>query len=251
MARRNLWKSPQPAPATPPPPPPPSPPAAAAPEPPVAVPARKPKAAAETATVAPIAAPVVVVPPAAEAEPVVTPAAPVNLPRPIDHLRMAKSKTRTRQWEKENTGVSYRGVPREVTQAMKTLSVNLGVTVDDLARAFLQHSWQAWQRGQLTLQPQVHEGRWTIVDQTTPGALPLPAKVAKPRRSKTDKAWETVVKFRGVPAELREGVRQAAEQLHVQVGAVAAAFLRQGLEDYNAGKLTLAVLPTPGRLTLK
>lgn len=242
MARRNLWKtSPPPAPAAPPPAsvaPPPPPPTAApvppTPAPPVVVlPARKPKAQAEAAAPAP------------------EPVAPVALPRPIDHLRMAKSKTRTRQWEKDNAGVSYRGVPREVTQTMKTLSLTLGVTVDDLARAFLHHSWQAWQQGQLTLQPQVHEGRWTIVDQTTPGATPLPANGLKPRRPKTAKTWETVVKFRGVPEELREGIRQAAEQLHVQVGAVAAAFLRQGLEDYQAGKLTLAVLPAPGRLTLK
>jgi hypothetical protein len=136
-------------------------------------------------------------------------------------------------------------------QDLKTTAQGLGVTQDDLARAFLSHSLRAWRQGQLQLHPQVQGGRWMIVEATTPGAVPATNVSGRSRQAKAKKNWQSVAKFRGLPVELQTSIREIAEALKVGVGAVATAFLRYALDDYQTGRLVLSLQPIPGRMTLE
>ncbi len=119
---------------------------------------------------------------------------------------------------------------------MKDTAQKLHVPVDELARAFLSYGALAHRTGELKLAPVLKPQRLTLFPEGWLSQSVPTAPVGKARR---DQAWRSLVVYRGIPAELRETVKQTAAQLHVPVGEVAAAFLQHALTAYQTGKLLL------------
>lgn len=70
----------------------------------------------------------------------------------ILRLRPSKAK-RNRDWERTQYRVTYRGISPELHAALKAIAVKLSVPVGDVARAFLEHGLEAYERGELALAP--------------------------------------------------------------------------------------------------
>ncbi len=68
---------------------------------------------------------------------------------------------RDRSWEREHNkaAVTYRNIPEDLRKAIRQIAEQLGVPVDDVARAFLEHSLQAYESGELQLAPQLESAR--------------------------------------------------------------------------------------------
>ena len=86
---------------------------------------------------------------------------------PVDVLASRPSKAkRDRSWEKEQREkvglVAYRGIPASLNARLKAVAGELGVPVGDVARAFLEYSLQAYQRGDMELTPKLVVGRFTL-----------------------------------------------------------------------------------------
>lgn len=78
----------------------------------------------------------------------------------------ASEAKRNRAWEQKRADwmISYRGIPPELQEQIKSLAAQLGVPVGDVARAFLEYGLQAYQRGQLPLKPHAGRGKLTLFD---------------------------------------------------------------------------------------
>jgi len=79
----------------------------------------------------------------------------------------------------------------------------------------------------------------------------------RPSTANRNRDWEksrrrngTVATYRGIPKDLKQAVKSAAEDHHVPVGEVARAFLEYALAAYQAGDLELHAEFGPGKLTL-
>jgi hypothetical protein len=174
------------------------------------------------------------------------------LPQPVlDTLPMAQARKRTRNWERRNRGVTYRGVQRELLIQLQEVAGGLNVLTDDVARAFLEYGLSAYRDGKLILNPRPRGIRMTLYPRTgQQAALRATTRRSKPKKGKTSPAWESRATFRGFPNELQEGVRQAADDLCVPVGEVAVAFFRYALEAYQDGLLMLNPHPKIAAMTL-
>jgi hypothetical protein len=66
----------------------------------------------------------------------------------VEQLRLTEKKQRDRGWEKkgDNRTTSYRGVPPKLQAEIRQVAVDLQVTVDDVARAFLEFGLQCYLR---------------------------------------------------------------------------------------------------------
>jgi len=73
---------------------------------------------------------------------------------------------RDRAWEQRQRDkrgfVSYRGVPRELQKQLKALAADLGVPVGDVARRFLEYGLQAYEQGDLKLDPVMRRHRFAL-----------------------------------------------------------------------------------------
>jgi len=74
---------------------------------------------------------------------------------PIDLLTRRPSKAkRNRSWERKQKGkVTYRGIPPELQDELKTVARKIGVTVGEVARAFIEHGLDAYKQDELELNP--------------------------------------------------------------------------------------------------
>jgi hypothetical protein len=80
-----------------------------------------------------------------------------------------KSK-RDRSWEKrqrsgEYCQASYRHVPREVRDRITEIAQELYVSADEVGRAFLEYALEAFEAGELVLDPVLHEGKLVLFDE--------------------------------------------------------------------------------------
>ena len=185
----------------------------------------------------------------------------------VEQLRVAEVKERSRNWEKRtvNKPATFRGVPPKLHQALKDIAADLQVSVDDVARAFLEFGWQCCQRGEITLQPRLSNQRLTLFPQgdswggaQKPGWVervwgthpPEKTKASSRKRKSEDdevKSWRwPKVSYRGLPEELRQAIHQLHEQYHVPVGEVVTLFLGHALEAYESGRLALTPQPRSG-----
>ena len=64
---------------------------------------------------------------------------------------------RPRAWEQAQRGkgivVTYRGIPKDVHEAVKGIAGKLGVPIGEVVRAFLEHGIDQYQSGALPLKP--------------------------------------------------------------------------------------------------
>ena len=69
---------------------------------------------------------------------------------------------RNREWEARQRQVTFRGIPLELNARLNAVAEELGVTVSDVARAFLERGLAAYEQGDLLLQPRLRIGKRTL-----------------------------------------------------------------------------------------
>lgn len=69
---------------------------------------------------------------------------------------------RDRTWERQKRRqvgqVTYRGVPPETNERVKSAAGQLGVRVGEMARALLEYALDAWDRGEIDLETHPRDG---------------------------------------------------------------------------------------------
>jgi hypothetical protein len=174
------------------------------------------------------------------------------LPQPVlDSLPVAQARKRQRSWERRNRGVTYRGISPQLLVQLQEVAGGLNVITDDVARVFLEYGLSAYQDGKLILNPRPKGIRMTLYPRAGSGPVSRSAvSRSKSKKGKPNPAWESRATFRGLPDELQEGVRQAADDLCVPIGEVVVAFFRYALEAYQDGLLALNPHPKAVAMTL-
>lgn len=165
-----------------------------------------------------------------------------------ERLEERPRKERKREWEKNHPHRCYRGVPAEVRTRVKEVAEDLGVPVDEVARAFIEYSLSCVQRGTLTLSgaPSQRRVRMTLYPFTGAGWAengwtPQPPKRTKKQTESQSQLWREAAYYR-LPDELHEQVKRMAGDVY-PVGELVAILLKHGLESYNTGVLVL--IPQP------
>jgi hypothetical protein len=86
------------------------------------------------------------------------------IPKALKH-KPSQAK-RNRSWERlqrdRGIVVTYRGIPSELHESVKDLADELWVNVGDVVRAFLEYSLEAYESGDLELEPQFKIGKMTL-----------------------------------------------------------------------------------------
>lgn len=165
-------------------------------------------------------------------------------------LQTAEKTPRTRTWEKANRAVTYRGVPPQLHGRIKALSGELGVNLDDVARAFLEFGLACYQRGELRIEPVLNlkltlfpKGKrgWYENQQKPAPPPPTPRKTkAKPD---PHKPWRLPRVSYRLPDAIRQQVDEVRQQKNVPVGEVVTLFFAHALEAYENGRLILQPIP--------
>jgi len=168
-----------------------------------------------------------------------------------ERLEERPPKERKREWEKHHKPKHYRGVPAEVRIRVKEVAEELGVPVDEVARAFIEYSLMCAQRGSLTLSgmPSQRRVRMTLYPFTGAGWAengwtPQPPRRTKKQSGQQPALWREAAYYR-LPDELHEQVKSLAKDIY-PVGELVAVLLKHGLENYNAGVLVLIPQPKTG-----
>jgi len=191
-----------------------------------------------------------------------SPVMPVATPKSVvEQLRVAAEKKRDRKWERENRSFLIRGVPPQLTTAIKEISVDLDVKTDDVARAFLEFGLECHRKGEINLTPVMSDQRLTLFPKPVNGwqRKKLPGWVEKmwdsqppqkpTRRGKStqepgkEKAWRWQVSYRGIPEDVKETLRQLHQQHSIPLGEIVTALLGHSLEAYQIGRLALVPQP--------
>ena len=162
-----------------------------------------------------------------------------HLPDPIMKLRdaePARQKPRNRAWEKEHRGLTVRGIPAEIRQAIKDVAYDNGTSSDVVAQAFLEYALECYTRGELKIQPVLDRGRRTlIIHWEERKSNPTPP--AKKKRRETS-AWKQMAHYR-LPAILIEKVKQLSNTKSIGRGDLMTYALTHALSAYKTGKLIL------------
>ena len=168
-----------------------------------------------------------------------------------ERLEERPPKERKREWEKHHKPKHYRGVPAEVRNQVKEVAEELGVPVDEVARAFIEYSLMCIQRGSLALSgmPSQRRVRMTLYPFTGAGWAengwtPQPPRRTKKQSGQQPALWREAAYYR-LPDELHEQVKRVAGDVY-PVGELVAVLLKHGLENYNAGVLVLIPQPKTG-----
>jgi hypothetical protein len=175
--------------------------------------------------------------------------------RPLDFIPTAvPRKRRDRTWEKthQDQVATYRGIPPEVREGLICLAGMLNVSLDEVARAFLEYGIAKYQNGAIHLNPYPKAQRMTLFATPENGKRSLDqgwlkaefSRVKKTRKKKTEepKPWEHRVSFR-IPRDIKERVKSIADDHSVPIGEVVHYFLNAGLEAFQAGSLILDPQP--------
>lgn len=183
--------------------------------------------------------------------------------RPLDFIPAAEPrKKRERQWEKEHRGqvATYRGIPPEMHRTLLRLAENLGVPVDEVARAFLEYSLAHHKSGMLPIHPHPKAQRMTlypdgepIVEQKSKGwlkdAFSSPRASKKGKKGGQPKRWETRVSYR-LPVALKQEVKELADRHTVGVGELVFFLFQYALSAYANSALRLEAHPKVSGNTL-
>jgi hypothetical protein len=174
----------------------------------------------------------------------------------------ARRKKRSRDWEKRNPQVCYRGVSAHLHQELKNIAIDIGIKLDDVVRAFLEYGLNLVYEDRLILTPQLGHGKLTLYPENSNwtqhkawmvngnGQPPEPVKRGRKKKQETmGRRWKNKVVYR-VPDEVHEAVKSAADAISVPVGDIVTVFFQQSLHDYRNGFLQLNPQPAVIRKTL-
>lgn len=185
----------------------------------------------------------------------------------VEQLRLTEKKQRDRSWEKQedNRPISYRGVPPRLQAEVRQVATDLQVTVDDVARAFLEFGVLCYRKNEIKIAPTLSRQRLTLfpdqnncADVKRPGwyerVLDKPmSKTASGKRGTRKGKEESVkpwkwpkVSYRRLPTELVETIHQLHEAYSVPVGEIVTLFLGHALDAYQSGRLILEPQPRTG-----
>lgn len=175
----------------------------------------------------------------------------------IDLMRGPK-KPRNRAWEKDNRAKTFRSVPEEVSAKVVAIADQLGVTADEVARAFLEYGLYCMERETLTLQPKIKGTRMTLYPLDSgwtkqhgwveEGWNPIPKAVSSEKRKRKQKGaeeprlWSRRVSYR-LPDELVKRLKERAERHNVPIGELVGLLLKHSANRYEQGILRLIPYP--------
>jgi hypothetical protein len=183
--------------------------------------------------------------------------------KPLDFIPAAEPrKKRDRKWEKAHQGqvVTYRGIPAEMHQTLLQIADSIGVPMDEVARAFLEHSLVDHKSGRLPIHPHPKAQRMTLYPDGKPEAVPpskawlkdafSPQRPGKKRKQANQpKRWESRVSYR-LPVALKQEVKELADQHTVGVGELVFFLFQHALSAYESGALRLETHPKVSGNTL-
>jgi hypothetical protein len=165
---------------------------------------------------------------------------------------------RNRKWEKEHRPYRYVNVPTELREQVLALAEHLGVTVDEVARAFVEYGIQCMDEEKLKLrvQPNPHGRKMTLFPkerakgwhESNEAPKEIPAR--KKKRTKQAKKVYPAVSYR-LPEKVQDGICGLATDLGVPLGEVVSFLLQHGLDAYRSGKLSLQPQPLTVKMTLR
>jgi hypothetical protein len=75
---------------------------------------------------------------------------------------------RDRRWEQEHPVTAVRGLPPALVEELRRVATQLGVSKDEVIRAFLEYGLQAYRNGALNLNPELKVGKLTLYPTVTP-----------------------------------------------------------------------------------
>jgi len=176
--------------------------------------------------------------------------------RPLDFIPTAvPRKRRDRTWEKthQDQVATYRGIPPEVREGLISLAGMLNVSMDEVARAFLEYSIAKYQNGAIHLNTYPKAQRMTLFARAENEKRSMDhgwlkaefsrmKKTHKKKKTEEPKPWEHRVSFRN-PRDIKERVKSIADDHSVPIGEVVHYFLNVGLEAFQAGSLILDPQP--------
>lgn len=182
----------------------------------------------------------------------------LGLPRinVVDLMRGPK-KPRNRTWEKANRAKTFRSVPEEVSAKVVAIAEQLGVTADEVARAFLEYGLYCMERETLTVQPKIKGMRMTLYpldngwtkqhgwleDGWNPAPKAVnPSKSKRKQKAEEPRLWTSRVAYR-LPDELVKRLKERADRHNVPVGELVGLLLKHGANRYEQGILRLTPYP--------
>jgi hypothetical protein len=183
--------------------------------------------------------------------------------QPLDFIPVAEPrKKRERKWERDHQVeiATYRGIPPEMHQALIRLSDNLGVPVDEVARALIEFSLQQIQTGRLLIHPQPKAQRMTLFltgqkASSDPSqswlreAFPRRKLDNKNKKGGSPKSWEERMTYR-LPPTLKQEVKRIADTHTVPIGELVHFLFLYALKAFEVGELKLEAHPKVSGNTL-
>jgi hypothetical protein len=165
---------------------------------------------------------------------------------------------RNRKWEKEHRPYRYVNVSVELREQVLALAEHLEVTVDEVARAFVEYGVECVDEEKLHLraQPNPHGRKMTLFpkerakswQETNDAPREIPARKKKqPRQAR--KVYPAV-SYR-LPKKVHDDICRLAMNLDVPLGDVVSFLLQHGLDAYRSGKLSLKPHPLTVKMTLR
>lgn len=165
---------------------------------------------------------------------------------------------RNRKWEKEHRPYRYVNVSVELREQVLALAEHLEVTVDEVARAFIEYGIECVNEEKLHLraQPNPHGRKMTLFPkervkgwhEANDVPKEIPARKKK-QMSKVKKVYPAV-SYR-LSEKVHEDICGLARKLDVPLGDVVSFLLQYGLDAYCSGKLNLKPQPLTVKMTLR
>lgn len=183
---------------------------------------------------------------------------PLALPQiSVVDLMKGPKKPRNRAWEKVHRAKTFRSVPEEVSARVLAIADQVGVTADEVARAFLEYGLFCMERETLTIQPKIKGTRMTLYPLDSgwtkqngwveEGWNPVPKAVSPSKSKRKQKGeeprlWARWVAYR-LPDELVKQVKEKADRYNVPVGELVGLLLKHSADRYEQGVLRLTPYP--------
>ena len=164
---------------------------------------------------------------------------------------------RNRKWEKEHRPYRYVNVSVELREQVLALAEHLEVTVDEVARAFVEYGVECVDEEKLQLRahPNPHGRKMTLFpkerakgwQEANESPREIPARSKK--RSRQAKRFYPAVSYR-LLKKVHDDICRLAMDLGVPLGEVVSFLLQYGLDAYHSGKLSLKPQPLIVKMTL-
>jgi hypothetical protein len=146
----------------------------------------------------------------------------------------------------------------ELREQVLALAQHLEVTVDEVARAFIEYGIECVDEEKLHLraQPNPHGRKMTLFPKERAKGwyetndAPKEIPVRKKKRTKQAKRVYPAVSYR-LPEKLHDDICGLAMDLDVPLGDIVTFLLQYGIEAYRSGKLSLEPQPLTVKMTLR